>query len=259
MIVAGLQMDLAWEDPKENFRRADRMISEAAQAGAKLVALPEMFPTGFTMESAKAAAGAAEARKYLAGVSRLLGVSVLGGYVDEAEPKPKNACSLFSESGKEQLRYHKIHPFTLAGEPDHYSAGDSVHTAEIDGVRVTPLVCYDLRFPEPFRAAAKVTDLFVVVANWPERRRDAWCALLKARAIENQCFVLGVNRVGEGNGLPYVGDSQLLDPFGRVRASAHRDVAVVTGVVDPDEVREAREHFSFLADRRPDVYRKLEG
>jgi predicted amidohydrolase len=216
-----------------------------------------MFSTGFTMGAEAAAESAAETRAYLSGLARLLGVHVLGGYVDPAKPRPKNACSLFGPNGREAIRYHKIHPFTLAGEPDHYSAGDSLATAGVDDLRVTPLICYDLRFPEPFRAAAPATDLFVVVANWPERRRDAWIALLAARAIENQCFVLGVNRVGEGDGIVYSGDTRLVDPFGRVRASASADPAVVSGPVDAAEVAGARERFSFLADRRPDVYARL--
>lgn len=254
IVVAGLQMDLAWEDPAENFRRADRLAAEAAQAGARLVVLPEMFATGFTMDAEAAASHAAKTRQYLSGLARLLGIFVAGGYADSAEPRPKNACSIFGPNGKEAIRYHKIHPFTLAGEPEHYSAGERVVTIEIEGVRVTPLICYDLRFPEPFRAVAPVTDLFLVIANWPERRSDAWNVLLRARAIENQCFVLGVNRVGEGGDLPHAGDTRLVDPFGRVRASAHRDVAVVTGPVDPREVRDARERFSFLSDRRDDLF-----
>ena len=257
MIVAGLQMDLAWEDPKENFRRADRMAAEAAQSGAKLVVMPEMFPTGFTMNAALAAESAGETRKYLSGLTRLLGIWAIGGYADPAEGKPRNAASVFGPNGREALRQFKIHPFTLAGEHEHYRGGDEVKTVDVDGLRVTPLVCYDLRFPEPFRAVAAETDLFVVIANWPERRRDAWAALLRARAIENQCFVLGVNRVGEGAGLPHTGDSQLVDPFGHVRASASRDPAVLVAPVDPEEVRAARDHFSFLADRRPDVYARL--
>jgi len=131
-----------------------------------------------------------------------------------------------------------------------------VETVEVEGVMVTPLICYDLRFPEPFRAAAAETDLFCVIANWPESRRYHWRTLLKARAIENQAFVLGVNRVGIGDGLEYSGDSVFLDPLGE-------DLAVVVpgsegcycGDVDATEVSRIREQFSFLKDRRPEVFR----
>ena len=96
----------------------------------------------------------------------------------------------------------KIHPFTYGGEDRVYTGGERIVTVAVEGVRVTPFVCYDLRFPEPFRLAAEETDLFAVVANWPEPPREAWRTLLRARAIENLCYVAGVNRVGEGGGLP---------------------------------------------------------
>jgi predicted amidohydrolase len=161
----------------------------------------------------------------------------------------------------ERARYHKLHPFSLANEHAHFDAGEALHTVTIDAargpVRVTPLICYDLRFPEPFRVAAAQTDLFVVIANWPEARREAWRALLRARAIENQCYVLGVNRVGAGNGLSYSGDSALLSPFGEVISEAAGTEALIRGEVDAEAVREARARFGFLADRRPELYRAL--
>jgi predicted amidohydrolase len=196
-------------------------------------------------------------RDFLADLAHREGIWVLGGYAEAGDPKPHNACSLFDPGGDERLHYRKIHPFSLANEPEHYRGGDQVLTAEVEGVRLTPLICYDLRFPEPFRAAADRTDLFAVIANWPEKRSNAWRILLAARAVENQCFVLGVNRVGVGSGQPHRGDSALLDPFGHVRASASRDPAVVLGPVTAREVEKARRMFSFLRDRRPEVYARL--
>ena len=133
-----------------------------------------------------------------------------------------------------------------------------MRTIEIEGLRVTPLICYDLRFPELFRTAALRTDLFVVIANWPERRAHAWRTLLAARAIDCQAYVLGVNRVGEGDGHPYRGDSTLLDPWGAVVDTLPKDQGVVSGDVDAAVVAKARERFSFLSDRRPEVYRKID-
>ena len=109
-------------------------------------------------------------------------------------------------------------------------------------MRVTPFVCYDLRFPEPFRLAAAETDLFAVVANWPDARRDAWRTLLRARAIENLCYVAGVNRVGDGGGLRYAGDSAVISPWGDVLAEAGAEETVLLCDVDPEAVRsDARE------------------
>jgi len=250
MIVAALQLDIAWESPDENFARATALAEQATDA--RLLVLPEMFATGFSMNTAAIAPHADRIRAFLSDLAKRRQVWVMGGYADSgADPldRPRNACSLYDPQGNEQLRYHKIHPFSMAGEQEHYDAGTSVFTIDVEGVRVTPFICYDLRFPELFRAAAANTDLFCVLAHWPTVRRDAWQILLRARAVENQCYVLGVNRVGEANGLAYSGDSALIDPFGVSLAS--------TGPVDAAKVAAAREQFSFLADRRPDVYRSL--
>jgi predicted amidohydrolase len=258
MLVAGLQLDLAWEQPEENFRRAEELARAAARRGARLVALPEMFNTGFSMDADRCAASAGATRAFLARLARELSLHVIGGYAEPGEPRPANALALFAPDGRETLHYRKIHPFSLAGEDRHYAGGDAVATAAVEGVRVTPLICYDLRFPELFRAAAAATDLFVVIANWPRKRSFAWSTLLAARAIENQCFVLGVNRVGEGGGEPHSGDSALLDPFGATRATASETAAAVCAEVDAAEVASIRARFPFLADRRPDVYARLE-
>lgn len=255
--LAGLQTDIAWEQPEENFRRVRPMVDRAAACGARLVVLPEMFATGFSMDAKTVAPHGATVREFLARTAQDHGVWMLGGYAEpgeEAGGRPRNACSLFRPDGEEILRYHKIHPFSLAGEHLHYAGGERLPTAEVEGVRVTPLICYDLRFPEPFRAAADGTDLFVVIANWPDPRIGAWSTLLRARAIENQAFVLGVNRFGDAQGLAHSGCSALLDPMGREVATVALQPAMLRAAVDPREVQSQRERFSFLADRRPEVY-----
>jgi predicted amidohydrolase len=255
--VAGIQMDIVWEKPVENYRTATQMAGQAVEAGARLVVLPEMFATGFSMDAEYVSAFSDETRGFLANLARHFGVHVLGGYAEPAEPKPRNACSVFDPEGREVLHYQKIHPFTLAKEHEHYSGGDTLETVAIEGVRVTPLICYDLRFPEPFREAAADTDLFVVIANWPERRRAAWIALLRARAIENQAYVLGVNRVGTAGDAPHTGDSGFIDPMAEQEVFVRDDPAVLLGEVDPDHVATLRRKLSFVADRRPEVYARL--
>jgi len=257
--VAGLQLDIAWEDPEENLRRAETLAARAAAAGARLAVLPEMFNTGFSMAAERVAPHAEAARVGLAAIARRNGLWLVGGYAEPGDEggRPRNACSLMAPDGREALRYHKIHPFGFAGEHLHYQGGDALPTADVEGLRVTVLICYDLRFPEPFRAAATRTDLYVVIANWPAARRDAWRVLLRARAIENQAYVLGVNRVGEGDGLAYAGDSALVGPLGEVVAEAGAAAEVLVGEVDAAAVAEARARFTFLADRRPGVYGAL--
>jgi predicted amidohydrolase len=193
---------------------------------------------------------AEETRGWLAEQAMRLQIHLIGGYAEAGEPRPKNALSLMGPEGRELLHYQKVHPFSLAGEDQHFSGGSEVATATVGGVRVTPVICYDLRFPELFRSAVDRTDLFVVIANWPEKRRHAWSTLLMARALENQCFVLGVNRVGEAGGEPHGGDSALIDPFGIARATVSHDAAVVAGEVDATEVAHVRAKFPFLNDRR---------
>jgi predicted amidohydrolase len=258
MIVAGLQLDIAWEDPTENFRRTEALVREAVDRGAQVLVLPELFATGFSMRSEAMATHAAEVRAFLADTAVEHDVWVIGGYAESGVERPANACGIFDPKGDEVLHYRKIHPFSLAGEPEHYEAGRDLLTLEIDGVRVTPMICYDLRFPELFRAAATATDLYVVIANWPIRRAHAWRTLLAARAIDDQAWVLGVNRVGEAEGHPHRGDTSLLDPWGEIVATLADAPGTVVGEVDAKVVSDAREHFSFLDDRRPEIYRRLE-
>jgi predicted amidohydrolase len=259
MKVAGLQTDIAWEAPRENFGRVREMAERAVEQGARLLVLPEMFATGFSMDAGLVSGFAQETLVFLEELARGLSVFVLGGYVEPADPRPANPCSILDPTGARILHYRKLHPYAPAGEDRHYAAGDRVETVAVEGIRVTPLICYDLRFPEAFRAAADRTDLYCVLANWPEARRRHWSVLLRARAIENQAYVLGVNRVGTGDGLAYTGDSVLLDPMGDEVASAHPgEPGVVLGPVDPAQVSRTREQLGFLKDRRPGLYGRLE-
>lgn len=256
MKIALLQLDLAWEEVASNHSRAASRLKEASSLGVRLAILPEMFATGFSMDAARIAqppGGPTE--QWLRALSRALDIWILAGVAETGNPRPMNNALLVSPEG-EVSRYSKIHPFSFSGEHEHYAAGERVMTADVEGVRITPLVCYDLRFPEPFRLAASETDLFVVIANWPERRRAHWQTLLKARAIENLAYVAGVNRVGEGGGLSYLGDSALISPWGETLAGAAEKETVLYAEVDPAEVSDARSRFPALSDRRPDAYRR---
>lgn len=275
MKVTGIQCDLVWEDASANRSRLRPRIEAAAAAGAALVVLPEMWPSGFSMATDRVAepeGGASE--RFLVEMARATGAAVGGSIAQvpgggggrpsppvSAGGRPRNVFVLATAAGAVH-RYAKIHPFSYGAESQHYDAGTDVVTAEVGGVRVTPLICYDLRFPELFAAVAGRTDLFLVVANWPEARALHFTALLQARAIETQAFVLGVNRVGSGGGLVYTGGSRLVSPLGVLvdaadpAAPAERDVS---GDVDAAEVAAVRGKFPFLADRRPGVYRRLRG
>jgi predicted amidohydrolase len=262
MRACGIQCDLVWEDPAANRQRLQGRVREAAASGARLVALPEMWPTGFSMRpEVTAEPEGAASERFLAELAAETGAAVGGSLAQlpAAGGKARNVFVLATRSGVVH-RYAKIHPFGYGGEADHFGAGDALTTIDVEGVRVTPLVCYDLRFPELWAAAAQRTDLFVVVANWPHARAAHWRALLVARAIETQAFVLGVNRVGAGGGLAYDGESALVSPLGELLGDGFGAPGVeriVAGDVDAATVADVRARFPFLADRRPEVYRKL--
>lgn len=249
MRVGLVQMDLVWEDAAANHARAERHIQEAAALGARLVVLPEMFSAGFSMKPERIAQPeGGPTQTFLQEVAAGLGVHLIAGVPEQVGPR--NVAMWVSPDGAVR-RYVKIHPFSFAGEDQHYRPGTEVHTWVIEGLRVSPLICYDLRFPEPFRLLTDDTDLYVVIANWPERRRAHWQALLRARAIENLAFVAGVNRVGDGDGLHYAGDTALISPWGETLVGAAEGEAVLVVDVDPGVVSQARASFPVLRDRRP--------
>jgi predicted amidohydrolase len=254
--VALIQQDIAWESVSENHRRAARLLEGAATGGARLAILPEMFSTGFSMDAGRLAqAPGGESETFLEMQARTLDLWIIASIPQAGTPRPRNMALVVSPKGT-VAQYAKIHPFSYAGEQNHYEAGDRVVTVIVEGLRVTPFVCYDLRFPEPFRVAAADTDLFVVVANWPELRVEHWKTLLRARAIENQAYVAGVNRVGDGDKLHYTGDSALVGPLGEPLVQGGPEEGVFFGRVDPEAVAKLRSRFPALDDRRPQAYRR---
>jgi predicted amidohydrolase len=160
-----------------------------------------------------------------------------------------NALVVVSPEG-EQYRYHKIHPFTFGGEADHVRPGSEFLTLNIEGVRTSLFVCYDLRFADEFWQLAPETDLYLVPANWPIKRQGHWSALLRARAIENQAYVIGCNRVGEGRAVAYGGESLIVDPWGSDIALAGDNECIIYGDIEPEVVADTRAKFPFIQDRR---------
>jgi predicted amidohydrolase len=251
--VVGVQCDIAWEDRAANLRRLAPRVAAAAEGGAGLVLLPEMFATGFSMDTATVAEPAdGPTAAFVHERSDALGVAVGGSFACRLADggKPVNRF-LIARPGEADVVYDKVHPFGYGGEAEHYRAGSQLVTATIGGVRVTPMVCYDLRFADAFWGRAEATDCYVVVASWPASRQAHWRTLLVARAIENLAAVVGVNRVGAGGGVAYAGGSIAVGPFGAVVDEAGDTEAVVSARVDPAEVRAVRERYPFLADRRP--------
>lgn len=254
MRIAAIQHDTVWEDKEANFADLAPRIAEAAAAGARLVVLTEMFSTGFSMDTEKTAEPVGgPSSTFLSAQAAEHDVWLVGSCPEqvEGEDRPHNTLVLAAPDGETQHRYRKIHPFTYAGEHEHFAAGEDFLTVDVEGVRVSFFVCYDLRFADEFWGRATDTDVYVVPANWPGARHTHWSSLLQARAIENQAYVVGVNRVGHGgNGLDYRGDSAVIDPLGQVLAYAAHEPALLVTDVTAERVAQVRDDFRFLQDRR---------
>ena len=255
MKVAVVQHDISFGDAAATIARLRPRVAEAAASGAQLLVFTEMFGPGFSMDTAAVgepedgpsatflAAAAVEHRLWVCGSAPIRRGA-------EPETKPVNRFLLAAPDGT-TATYDKIHPFSYSGEHEHYAAGSDVLHAEVAGVRLTPFICYDLRFADLFWDAAPATDCYVVVANWPASRRHHRQALLRARAIENQAYVVAANRVGEGGGLAYAGDSCVIDPLGETLVAAAGTETVLYADVEPATVEAVRKKFPFLADRQP--------
>ncbi len=252
MRVAALQSDIVWENPEANFARLAPWIAAAAAQGARIVALPEMFACGFSMATERIAEPPdGPSTRFLQEQAAAHRLWLAGSLPErsEAGERPTNTLVLAGPDGTAH-RYRKMFPFSHAGEDRHYEAGEHTVTVVIEGLRLTLFVCYDLRFADVFWETAADTDAYLVVANWPEARRAHWRTLLAARAIENQAWVVGVNRIGDGGSLRYTGDSRIIDPMGHVIVEAADQEALLVADVDPATTLETRKRLPFLADRR---------
>jgi len=254
MKLIGVQLDIVWEDKAATFARVRRLLeAQRPQAGALLV-LPEMFSTGFSMNVAKIQEGRErQAEAFLRSLAQDFKSYVLGGVVNVgSDGRGRNQALAFTPDGTELVRYDKMHPFTLGEEGKHYTGGDAVHVFNWDSLSVAPFVCYDLRFPEVFRAAARRrAQLLAIIANWPLPRESHWVTLLQARAIENQAYVIGVNRCGTDPKYTYFGRSMIVDPRGNVVADAGNEEGLVSAEVDPQVVENWRRDFPALLDMKP--------
>jgi len=250
------QLDIAWEDKAANYRKVERLLADAKPSRGSLVLLPEMFATGFSMNVAGIAEDAAEGPtvRFLSQRAAALGVYLVGGFAapDGGDGKGRNVLAVFGPDGKRVADYTKIHPFSIGEEDRHYAGGERVCTFDWAGATVSPFICYDLRFPEIFRLGAhKGAEVIVVIANWPQPRIEHWVTLLRARAIENQAYVAGVNRCGVDPKLVYPGRSIIVDPHGAILAEAGKEEGVISTAIDLPALREYRQRFLMLRDMRP--------
>ena len=261
MRIALGQINMVWEDKKASLVKAEAMIQEAAEQKADLIVFPEMSLTGFTMD----AAVMGEDEDYSWTVEQMERLALQhqisigfgwAGYSDAARQRVHNHFTVVNAEGQRIADYTKIHPFSFGGEADVVEAGDQIVTFPLLGRKLALFVCYDLRFPEVFQAATKLADIVLVIANWPAVRRDHWTTLLRARAIENQAYVVGVNCVGEYNGERYSGDSAAYDAIGDPLGMISDREGVLICELD-DRAWSLREKFRSKQDRREELYMQL--
>ncbi len=245
-----VQPDTCWENVDANISKIQEMLNKHNKK-TDMILLPEMFSTGFTMNAPVYAED--QSGKSIEWMLQMASVhdAVVGGSIiyREQDQYFNRYIAAFPDG---TLRYYdKKHLFTLGAESQHYSPGQFRMIFGFRGITCCPLVCYDLRFPVWSRNRERY-DLLTYVANWPASRQEAWNALLKARAIENQCYVVGVNRVGDdGLGLHYAGESTIAGPEGEIIFRADDQEAVKTITLDIDHLRAVREKFPFLNDADP--------
>ncbi len=253
MNVHGCQLDIAWETKSENFQRVRALLQQKKLSGGSLVVLPEMFATGFSMEADAIAEQDDEPTVgFLRTLAREKNVFVLAGLVRAAaRGRHLNEAVCIDPSGRRVARYSKLHLFSPGGESRHYAPGAKVTLFRWGDWKAAVFICYDLRFPEIFRMAVqRGASLLVVIANWPAKRQAHWTALLRARAIENQAYILGVNRCGKDPQHEYLGGSLIINPWGEKVAEAGPDETVLSAQLDLKAVKRLRMDFPVLRDAR---------
>ena len=256
MKVYAVQPDLIWEDKDANFTKIRSLLDDGNIQPESLIVLPETFSTGFSMNlkvTARNEPGQTES--FLSGLAKDRKCWVTGGLIEPTsdDQKGSNRSVTFSPDGKKFASYGKIQPAAVYRENEVHEPGNRVEVFPLGGFLACPLVCYDLRFPELFRIGMqKGANLFIVIACWPKARIDHWVSLLKARAIENQAYVVGVNRAGSDPETEFGGRSLVIDPMGETLADAGRDESVAQAELDLNPLDAWREKFPVLKHARPD-------
>lgn len=261
MIVALGQIDMIWEDKKISVAKAEKMISDAATKKADIIIFPEMSFTGFSMNLFQIGEKrhSSETVKKMCDLSEKYNIAIGFGWAalpEKEGEKGKNIFSVADSDGKIIAEYEKIHPFTYGGESAVYDGGENIVSFPFKNHMVSLFICYDLRFPEIFQAAAKKSDVMFVIANWPESRNIHWQTLLRARAIETQSYVIGVNCFGERDDISYSGDSMAVDAIGNILGQISGTEGVLICRLD-DRAWELRKKFATGKDRKEELYYRL--
>jgi omega-amidase len=252
MKIAALQMDIAWEDRQSNYDKVEKYASQAADQGADLLVLPEMFSTGFSMNPGVTAEDPdGPTACFIRELAQKRKIGVVGGLVlKAANGRGKNCALAVDRNGEDLALYSKCHLFSFLEEEKHHEAGDGPVVFEFENMKMACFICYDLRFAGLFAMVAKECQLTMVVASWPSARQLHWDTLLPARAVENQQYIVGVNRVGSGGGLEFTGGTVIVDPGGEILVHAKDKEKLILADATVEKIEELRKQMPFLKDRR---------
>lgn len=259
--VALAQLNMVWENKLANQRLCQQTVAEAARQKAELVVFPEMTLTGFSMNTKITGESAKHSQtvKFFKNLAKQYRIALVFGVVfKESKIKAHNAAVVINKNGQVLVRYDKMHPFSFSGEQKKFTGGKSLGLFRLKGIAIAVVICYDLRFPGLFEALAKhKPEIILAIANWPNKRSVHWDALLRARALDNQSYVVGVNRVGVGDGLAYSGGSAVYSPRAEQVLRLSNKACVGYAILKSQEVQRWRSAFSLLRDKKPKVYRHL--
>lgn len=255
------QMDIHLGEPRLNLQRLRTMLAEASQRRSQILILPELWSTGYVLGKADILAETlpdGSLPHTLSMWAQEFGLWIIGSLLIRTPAGIINGAPWFGPQGEISEPYAKIHRFGLMDEDRWLVPGCRPGLFDLPWGRVGMGICYDLRFPELFRAyAVKGTKLMVLPSEWPHPRLEHWRILLRARAIENQCFFVGVNRVGCDDANTFCGHSAVIDPWGETICEGEEEEVLLTATIELDEVDAARQHIPVLRDRRPECYESM--
>jgi len=254
--IAFCQQEIVYESKSVNLEKICNFTEKAKNEDAEIIFFPEMSLTGFSMNIEKTAEKSNENINIIKKTAFDNSIYIGFGWVKPVSDKAENHYSVISPKGDFICDYIKIHPFSYAKEDMFFIDGNNLAFFNINGIKFSVFICYDLRFPEVFQAASKNSDIIIVAANWPEKRREHWKTLLNARAVENQCYIIGVNCFGIQKDIFYSGDSSVYNPNGEIISIAKEkeDLPVFDFFNDTEKYRKA---FSIKNDRKNEFYKKI--
>lgn len=259
MLCCSAQTAGIWESPEQSLIKAEKILSNASRAGAKLVAFPEQYAAGWDPASAKNIEGIdGTTVTGLKKLARKYSVTVIGSFRESFDPKPRNTVVAIGCDGKILATYAKIHLFSHSHEDDHFTAGTSLGIFSLEGISFGLAICYDLRFPELFQVyREKGVHAVIVPAAWPKNRLKCWELFIQSRAAENQIYVAGVNTTGSNPVDEYAGASMTADPRGVIIARAGEADELLFYDIEPGVAEHTRRSFPVYNDRNNPLYAKL--